>query len=121
MGNINNIVNAAGDKFAQLDAAMANASLPDRLALDQEKANIRAQVLAQLQGYDQELQQGVGGIHAAGETQNIAAAHAQQQAGLAPENSFNYSTEAPGQFQNTGPFASSLPIFTYPGAKKQNA
>lgn len=115
---VNNIVSSAGDKFAQLDAAMANASLPDRLAIEQEKQNVRNQVIGILQQYDNEIRSGTQGIHAASDAQNIAAARNQQLAGTAPENAFQYDTNAPGQFQN-GPFASTLPIFTFPGAKKQ--
>lgn len=118
MDNVNGIVSSARDKFAQLDAAMANASLPDRIAIDQEKEAVRAQVLGQLQQYDTQLQQGVGGIRAAGEQQNIAAAQHQQQAGIAPESAFNYSQIAPAQAQGTGPFASTLPLFSNYGKKQ---
>lgn len=118
MNNVNNIVSQARDKFAALDAAMANASLPDRLAIDQEKTNVRTSVLGMLQQYDTQLQQGVGGIHAADKGTNVSNANTQLAAGQADPNLFSYQTEAPAQFQGTGPFASSLPLFTGNGKKQ---
>lgn len=112
MDNVNSIVASAGDKLAQLDAARAQASLPDRLAIDQEKESVRQQVLGLLQQYDSQLAQGVGGIHAASRDQNLASASGLLQAGQADPNLFQYDTQTPAQFQNTGPFASGLPIFT---------
>jgi hypothetical protein len=118
MQNVNSIVNSARDKFAQLDAAMANASLPDRIAIEQEKESVRGQVLGMLQQYDTQLQQGVGGIKAADRGTNLATANQQISAGQADPNLFKYNTQAPGQFQGTGPFASELPIFTMSRGKR---
>lgn len=113
MQSVNGIVNAARDQFAALDAAMANASLPDRIAIEQEKETLRGQVLGHLQQYDAQLAQGVGGIKALGGDDVRSRANSQLSAGQADPNLFNYNTQVPAQFQNSGPFASELPIFTY--------
>lgn len=119
--SVNTIVSDARNQFAQLDARMAQASLPDRLAIEQEKENVRNQVLGQLQQYDQQLQSGVQGISAATSDQNRAQANQLANAGQAAAQPFDFSTQVPGQFQNTGPFASELPIFTFPSNRKQIA
>lgn len=113
MQNVNAIVSAARDKFAQLDASMADASLPDRIAIEQEKESVRQQVLGHLQQYDAQLSQGVSGIKAADRNTNVSNANSQLAAGQADPNLFKYTTEAPTSFQNTGPAASELPIYTY--------
>lgn len=117
--NANQIATAARDQFAQLDAAMANASLPDRIAIEQEKENVRQQALAKLTQFDTQLRQGVSGIKAADRGANIAKANTQLTAGQADPNLFNYTTDTPTQFQGTGPFASELPIFTFNNRNKQ--
>lgn len=108
---VNNIVADARNKFAQLDSEIANASLPDRIAIEQEKETIRQQVLGQLQQYDQML---------ASETAQIAPSSAEARrteatrlAGLgqAPADAFTYTDEVPGQWQDTGPFPSEIPLF----------
>lgn len=119
MSNVNSIVNDARNKFAALDAAMAGASMPDRIAIDQEKETLRRQVLDILQKYDVQLTQGVGGIRAADQGTNVATANQQLSAGQADPNLFKYTTEVPTQFQGTGPFASELPIFTYKPKQRQ--
>lgn len=118
---VNSIVSDAGTKLSALDAQIASANLPDRINLESEKESIRQQALAQLQQLDQILSQGVANITPASEDTNRAKASELATAGTAPDNSFNFSTDMPAQFQNTGPFASDLPIFTFPGAKKQTA
>lgn len=118
MQNVNAIVTNASDQFAQLDAAMTNASLPDRIAIGQEKAKVQSQVLAQLQQYDAQLAQGVSGIHPATQDQNVAAANTQLQAGQADPNLFSYQTEAPATFQGQAPAGGNLPLFTL-GRKTQ--
>lgn len=118
MNNVNAIVSAAGEKLNSLDAAMANASLPDRLAIEQEKQAIKDQVLSHLQQYDAQIAQQASGIKAASFDQNRAAAQNLLSQGQADPNLFNYSTEAPMQAQG-GPAASGLPIYINPLTKKQ--
>jgi hypothetical protein len=111
--NVNNIVAEARNQLSALDASMANASLPDRIALDQERQAIKDQVLGVLGKYNTQLSQGVKGIRAAGANDIRSRAGQQLSAGQAPANAFQYTTETPLQLQGTGPIASELPIFTY--------
>lgn len=116
---INNIVNGARDKFAQLDAAMANASLPDRLAIDQERENVRSQVVGMLQQYDQQLTQGVQGIHATTQDERRAAGAQLGSAGTdLGKDAFNYTTDIPAEQQGTGPYPSELPLFSLNRGKR---
>lgn len=116
---INAIVNSAADKISTLNAQAASAALPDRLDIESQKEQIRQQAMAALQQYDQQLSQGIASNGPSSGEANKAAAAKLAAAGTAPANAFSYSTETPAQFQNTGPFASELPIFTLP--KKQTA
>lgn len=112
---VNQIVADARDKFAQLDAYAADKSLPERIAIEQEKEKVRSQVLEQLQQYDQLLQEESAKVAPTNIDQRRA--EAQRLQGLGTDlgaDAFNFTTETPGQFQNTGPFASELPIFTMP-------
>lgn len=116
--SVNQIVESARTELANLDAAGANASLPDRIAIEQEKQNIKNQVLAKLQQYDAQLASGADQIKARNRQGNMVAANQQLDAGQAPEGSFQYTDQTPGQFQNTGPFSSGLPIFINPNRRQ---
>lgn len=109
---VNNIVSDANNQLAALDTAMANASLPERIAIDAEKNKIRSQVLDVLSRYDSQLGE-VNQISPMERQARIAEATRRNQLGQANPTQFDYMTEAPAQFQNTGPYASTLPIFTY--------
>lgn len=109
---VNNIVSDANNQLAALDTAMANASLPERIAIDAEKNKIRSQVLEILSRYDNRLGE-VNQISPMERQARIAEATKRNQLGQANPTQFDYMTEAPAQFQNTGPYASTLPIFTY--------
>lgn len=116
--SVNNIVLDARDKFAQLDAAMADASLPERIAIEQEKEAVRGQVLARLQQYDQLLQSESAGVRATTADERMAEASRLAGAGQAASDAFQFNTEAPIEQQNTGPYASDLPLFSLPRAKR---
>lgn len=109
---VNSIVQDASTKLAALNAAAQNASLSDRIDIEQQKAAIRNQALNQLASYDTVLSQGIGSVTAATTDQNRAAAKAALLAGTAPADAFNYTTSAPAEFQNTGPYSSPLQVFT---------
>ncbi len=113
---VNSIVDEANNKLAALDAAMMDASLPDRLAINDEKSRIRSEVLGVLSDYDNKLGD-VSKIDPTSQDARIAEATRRGQLGQAPANSFSYDTTMPAQFQGTGPFASDLPIFSYRKAK----
>lgn len=110
---INTIVADARNQLASLDAQMANASLPGRIAIENEKEAIRQKVIGQLSQYDAALSSGTAAIHPMDQNARIAEATRLASLGQAPSTQFNYTTDTPVQFQNTGPFASELPIFTY--------
>jgi hypothetical protein len=112
--SINSIALDARNKLASLDAAIAGANLPQRIAIEQEKNQVRAQVAGILGRYDAELNQGVAGIHPTSTDERRATAAGQATAGFAATNPFDFSTSAPAQFQGTGPFASDLPLFAAP-------
>lgn len=110
---INGIVSQAQNQLGQLDAAIAGASLPNRINIEQEKQAIRQKAMDALSQYDTLLNEGVGGVHAATGDDTYARATQMAQAGTAPDSTFNFDTAAPPQLQGSGPFASSLPLFTF--------
>lgn len=116
--NVNSIVQDAQMRLNYLDTQMANSSLPDRLNIQHEIDGIRADALGKLQGFDSQLQTGIAPIHAADRETNIGGANTLLSTGTQDPNLFHYDTSAPAQFQNTGPFASSLPLFTGNGKKQ---
>lgn len=109
---VNAIVQTASQQLAQLNAAAQSASLPDRIAIEQEKVRIRNEALSRLTVFDATLNSGIAGTTPASADTNRIEAQRLLTAGTAPENSFNYTSSIPAQFQGSGPFASALPIFT---------
>lgn len=118
---IDNVVQSAQGQLVNLDNQLVNASLPDRVAIEQEKARIRDNASKILSGYDPSLTSGISNVHPATVDQNRLTAQGLATAGTAPENQFNFTDQLPAQFQNTGPFSSSLPVFALPGSKKVTA
>ena len=111
VASVNSIVQEASSKLAALNAAAQNASLPDRIAIEQEKARIRNNAMGKLSSFDSLLNKRVGAVRPSDVASNRAEASRLLTAGVAPENSFDFTSEVPVQFQDTGPFASNLPIF----------
>jgi hypothetical protein len=109
---VNSLVSSATSQLAQLNALAQNASLPDRIQIEQEKARIRNETMAKLSAYDSALASGVANTKASTADENRKKAQSLLQAGVAPENSFNLTTSVPGSLQGTGPFASNLPLFS---------
>lgn len=109
---INSKVEEARNALSALDAQIAGASLPDRIAIDQEKQNIKNSLIAKLQGYDQKLAAGIQKIDPTSREQNLATAQQRLAAGQVPESAFTFTDQIPAQFQNTGGQASGLPLFT---------
>lgn len=110
---INSTVLDARNQLAALDAQIAGKSLPQRIAIEQEKEQIKQTLLQKLQGFDTQLTQGRAGIQAQGIDQRRERAAEMGRAGQSlGADAFNYTTEVPGQFQGTGPFPSELPLFT---------
>lgn len=110
---INTIVNDATSQLQALDAQIAGASLPGRIAIEQEKNRIRSEASGKLSAYDAQLNQARG---LQGMTLDQRRAEAQRLAslGTAAENPFQFQPEANMQAQ-AGPVADyGLPIYTLP-------
>lgn len=115
---INNIVSDAQNQLAALDAAMANASLPDRINIEQEKNGIRQKATDQLQQFDSLLGQGLSNVHPMDQQATLAQANQLATAGTAPEQAFNFTAAGPAQFAGSGPFDSNLPLFSLRGGRR---
>lgn len=116
---INGIVTNARNSLAAIEAQYDSANLPKRIQLDQQAQDVRNRAVAALQGYDTQLTNGMAGIKAADATTTRANAAQMATAGYNLGNdAFNYTTQAPIQFQNTGPSTSTLPLYSNQYAKK---
>lgn len=109
---INTIVNSATSQLASLNQSAAYASIPERVQIDQKIASVRQQALDALSAYDNELSTGLNSNGPQSPDAIRASATGLATAGTAPENAFSYTTDVPAELQNSGQFASSLPIFT---------
>ena len=116
---VNKLALDTRNSLAALDAQIAGESLPNRIAIEQEKEAVRTRAIQALQQYDAQLQSGVQGIQATGADQRRAKAAELMNAGTnLGADAFNYSTEVPTQFQGTGPFSSELPLFSLARGKR---
>ena len=109
---VTSIIADATDKLSALDTAMANASLPERIALNTEKNKIRSQVEKVLAPYMSGLSQ-ANSVRAMGGDARIAEATRRRSLGMAPSRQFDFSTDTPVGLEGSGPVSSELPIFTY--------
>lgn len=109
---INGQVESARAALTDLDVQMQNASLPDRIAIDQEKNRIKSELIAKLQGFDQQARQARASAQVTNTDQNRATAQTNLAAGQAPADMFSFTDQAPLEMQDSGPSASGLPIFT---------
>ncbi len=117
--SVNQIVSQARSAFAALDAEMQQASLPERIAIEQEKESIRQEILSKLQAFDQKLTEGVGRIAPTSvEDRRIRAAEMARAGTDLGAGAFQYNTEVPAQFQGTGPFSSEIPLFSLPRGRR---
>lgn len=108
---VNSIVTDARNKLAQLDAAMVEADVPTRVAIEQEKNAIKQEALGILSRYDQQLSEGAAGVQATGIDERRRTAADLANRGVAAANPFDFTASTPAQFAGTGPFASELPLF----------
>lgn len=117
---IESIVSNARNSLAALDAQITDASLPNRIAIEQEKERIRGEALNALSQYDTVLNQGISDTKALTPEQRLAQATSRSTEGIAlGDGAYQYDTQAPAQFQGTGPFASNLPLFTFAGRRRE--
>lgn len=119
MNVVNNIVTNARNQLAQIDAQIAAADLPNRVNLEQEKNNIKNEVMNILSGLDQEMSQGMSGITPAGMDANRRTAADLATRGVAAASPFDFTAEVPAQFAGTGPFAAELPLFMGRGRRQE--
>lgn len=116
---VNNIVTDAQLKLAALDAQIADADLPDRIAIEQEKARIKADATDKLYQYDDYLSRERGKIKPTSVGDRRIQAEQLQNAGTdLGEGAFNFTEQVPAQFQG-GPFASDLPLFSVRGGRRE--
>jgi hypothetical protein len=107
---VNDIVTEAEKQIAGINAFAATASLPDRLAAQQEIDRIKGDAMAKLQVHDSK----VGGRKAAQTPDEIRTeANRLASAGVASTTPLQFTTEAPLTFQGQAPAGGTLPIFTY--------
>lgn len=117
---IGGIVQSAQGQLAELDNALRGASLPDRIAIENEKAKVRGLAQNELAKYDSLLASQLASAHANSQDENRAKATQLSQLGQAPAGQFEYNTEAPAQFQGQAPAGGNLPLFSLRKNQDQN-
>lgn len=107
---VNSLLADAQAKIADINAFAANASLPDRLAAQQEVDRIKAETMGKLQAHDAYL----ANLKSA-QNQDQVRTEAQRlaSAGVASTTPFQFTAEAPTSWQGQAPAGGTLPIFTY--------
>lgn len=116
---INSIVSSARTQLASLNSAAQYASLPQRVDIENKIATIKQQAMDALSQYDSVLSGGIASQGPQSAEDVRASANKLLTAGTGPTNAFDYTTDVPTNLQGTGQFASSLPIFISPSARKQ--
>lgn len=99
VAKVNTLVSTARQLLTDLDAQIANASLPERINIEAEKEKIKAQVLETLSQYDQRLSEGASGVNPTSADERRRTAFGLANQGVAANQPFQFSTEAPTQFQ----------------------
>lgn len=118
---IDAIVQNANTQLQYLQNQLVGASLPDRIDIQNQQQQIRDAAASQLAVHDPEISQGLSGVAPTSVDANRLQAQQLATAGTAPDAQFNYTSSLPPQFQDTGPFSSSLPVFANPTSKKVTA
>lgn len=112
---VNTIVSEVGQSLSALDAKMVEASMPERIALEQEKARIKADAISKLQVYDQQLTSGMQSMGPQNEDARRQKAGEMMRAGTnLGSGMFDYTTEAPAVMQGGAPAGGNFPLFTIP-------
>ncbi len=111
---VNNIVIEAADKLQALDAQIAGASLPNRIALEQEKSRIRSEAQSKLSAYDSKLNE-ASGLSGYSDEQRLTRAQELAQLGTRADQPFQTSGEVNMQAQSQyDPSAGGLPLYSLP-------
>lgn len=114
---VNELVSKTRASLAALNAEMANASVPDRIALEQESARIKNELLGRLQQFDSQLASAPSNIRANSPEARMAEAQRMAAQGQEAANPFDFN-QVDTQMQS-GPFSGNLPLFTYPRNKQR--
>lgn len=114
---INNIVSGANQTLTYLNAIAQGAGVSNLPAIQQQIDQVKAQATSALSAYDSELGQQQAANAPTSQEANQAKAQGLFAAGTAPAQAFNFTNVGPAQLQNTGPAASSLPIYIAPSNK----
>lgn len=109
---VTNIATELRNKLATLDAEARGLSLPDRIAVDQEKQNLINAGQAQLQEVDQWLQSQLGGVVPQTPEQVQLAAQGLRQAGQGSNNPFDLGDFGTQVMNEQTPAISQMPLFT---------
>jgi len=112
LGVVNSIVGEAENALRALDNEIAGASLPNRIAIEQEKNRIRAEAQAKLGEYDRFINS-ARGQQGWNQDQRISEANRLQQMGTAAAPLFGESLDVMTP-QQTAPAGGNLPIYTIP-------
>lgn len=115
---VNKMVNTTRDAIAALNAQMGSAGLTDKIAIEQEVARLKNELLGKLQQYDGQLASSQNDVKAATPEARMARAQQMASVGQVSANPFQFTTEAPAQFQNTGSNGG-VPLFTFPRNRQQ--
>lgn len=116
---VSSIANKARNSLAALDAAMADADMMDRIAIGAERDKVKARALNALGQYEKLVRQRAGQVKAQSREQLRAKAFNLSNEGVAADVPYDYTAEMPGTLQGTGPFASELPLFTFPKQEEE--
>lgn len=109
---VNEMVNKTKDAISALNAQLASASIPDKIAIEQETVRLKNELLGRLQQYDQQLATAQTTIKSNTPEARRAEALRMSQAGVSAANPFQFTEEAPIQAQ-AGPSVGNLPLYTY--------
>lgn len=117
--SVNTIMGDVSKSLAELDAKMVDASMPERIAIEQEKARIKAAGIAKLQAYDSALTSGVKDIGPMSRDEVLQKAGTMRRAGTnLGAGMFDYTTQAPIAMQGQEPAGANLPLFVLPRNRK---
>ena len=117
LNTVNDIVSSAQQEMSRLNADAANASLPDQIAIQQEVERIRAEAMAKLQQFDNQINTMT---QATNREQRMAEANRLAGMGMGGDNPYQFTTDSyDPQFQFQAPAGGGLPIYTYNKNKYQ--
>lgn len=117
--DIASTVQEARNNLANLQAWAASQSLPVQLDAAAEAQRIQDEISALVGGFNTQLDTGIAGVQPLSIDARKQKAASLAQQGTAAANPFDFSTDMPIGFQDTGPAPGGLPIFTIPRKKNR--